>query len=546
MPETLIEPADVGDTAPRGSATPAQDAESTADAGVLDRWRARLGSPMPADGHWGWTGPLAVTALAAVLRFIDLGRPRRFVFDETYYAKDAWSLVNHGYARQFADDANERILDGDLDVYTGGPSYIVHPEVAKWIIGLGERVFGLDPFGWRVGVAVIGTLTVFVLARLARRLFRSTLLGCIAGLLLAVDGLAIVMSRTAILDGVLAFFLVAGVACLVVDRDWSRERLARWAAARDAEEDVAPSGPILAWRPWRLAAGVSFGLACGTKWNALFVLAVFAVTAVVWDVLARRVVRSTAPVARGIFVDGPIAFVTLVGTATVTYVLTWSGWIFTSDGWRRQWAAEHPTSGLAGLLPDWLRSLWRYHGEILSFHTKLTTDHDYESKPLGWLVLWRPTSFDYQNVARGNQGCDAARCSQEVLALGTPALWWVGCLALLIALAMWLLRGDWRPGVAVLGVVATWVPWFFYWDRTAFYFYAIAILPFTILAVTYVLGLLLGRPDASAARRALGAALVGGIVLLVVVNAAYMYPIAVDQVIPYDSWHDRMWFQNWI
>ncbi len=545
MPDTLTEPADVGDTVPPGSAA-GSDEPPTSDSGVLDRWRARLSSPMPADGHWGWTGPLAVTAIAAVLRFVDLSRPRRFVFDETYYAKDAWSLVNHGYARKFVNDANERILNGDLDVYADGAAYTVHPEVAKWIIGLGERMFGLDPFGWRVGVAVVGTLTVFVLARLARRLFRSTLLGCIAGLLLAVDGLAIVMSRTAILDGVLAFFIVAAVACLLVDRDWSRERLARWAVARDAGELVPEGGPLLAWRPWRLAAGVCFGLACGTKWNGVFALAVFAVAALVWDVLARRTVRSVAPVARGIFVDGPIAFVTLVGTAVVTYVITWSGWIFTSGGWSRQWSAEHPASGLVGVVPDWLRSLWHYHGEMLRFHTNLTTDHDYESKAFGWLVLWRPISFDYQEVAPGTAGCDAARCAQEVLAIGTPAIWWAGCLAILIALAMWLLRGDWRPGVAVLGVAATWLPWFYYWDRTIFFFYAVTILPFMILAITYVLGLVLGRSNTSAARRAVGAALVGGFVLLVVVNAAYMYPLAVDQIIPYDSWRDRMWFHNWI
>ncbi|MCW2930996.1 MAG: Dolichyl-phosphate-mannose--protein O-mannosyl transferase-like protein, partial [Actinomycetia bacterium] len=52
--------------------------------------RSRLLSPMPADGIWGWAGPLLVTAFAAFFRFYRLSVPHAVVFDETYYVKDAW------------------------------------------------------------------------------------------------------------------------------------------------------------------------------------------------------------------------------------------------------------------------------------------------------------------------------------------------------------------------------------------------------------------------------------------------------------------------
>ena len=38
------------------------------------------------------------------------------------------------------------------------PAYVVHPPVGKWVIGLGEQMFGLTPFGWRFMVALLGTL----------------------------------------------------------------------------------------------------------------------------------------------------------------------------------------------------------------------------------------------------------------------------------------------------------------------------------------------------------------------------------------------------
>src|SRR3712207_9006583 len=98
---------------------------------------------------------------------------------------------------------------------------VVHPELAKWLIGAGEELFGFEPFGWRVASAVVGTLMVLVMVRLVRRLTGSTLLGAVGGLLLCVDGLHFVLSRLALLDIFVAFFLLCAVSCLVAGRDRS-------------------------------------------------------------------------------------------------------------------------------------------------------------------------------------------------------------------------------------------------------------------------------------------------------------------------------------
>ena len=139
----------------------------------------------------------------------------------------------------------------------------------------------MDSFGWRVSAAVVGALTVLVLARLVRRLTGSTVIGCLAGLLLALDGVHLVMSRLALLDGFLTFWIVCAVACLVADHDWIAARLDRHRHR------------LL--RPWQLLAGVCLGLACGTKWSGVYVLAVFGVAVVVWEVVARRRYRRTVP-----------------------------------------------------------------------------------------------------------------------------------------------------------------------------------------------------------------------------------------------------------
>ena len=62
----------------------------------------------------GWSASIGVALFAFFLRLWHLGTPREFEFDETYYAKDAWSLLNLGYVREYVGNANERILDGTV------------------------------------------------------------------------------------------------------------------------------------------------------------------------------------------------------------------------------------------------------------------------------------------------------------------------------------------------------------------------------------------------------------------------------------------------
>jgi dolichyl-phosphate-mannose--protein O-mannosyl transferase len=96
------------------------------------------------------------------------------------------------------------------------------------------------------------------------------------------------------------------------------------------------------------------------------------------------------------------------------------------------------------------------------------------------------------------------------------------------------------------GVAATYLPWFLYTERTIFYFYAVVMVPFLVLAVTLMLGAVLGPAGAPPRRRAWGAAVAGSVVVLVMLNFAWLYPILSAEPIPFADWHARMWFRSWI
>ncbi|KQY60263.1 hypothetical protein ASD11_12430 [Aeromicrobium sp. Root495] len=494
------------------------------------------------DLRWDWIGPVAVAVVALLLRLKDLGRPNALVFDETYYAKDAYSLLQHGYVQDFTEKANTRITQGRLtDLMTGEPSWIVHPDGGKWVIALGEQVFGMNSFGWRVSAAVVGALTVLVLARLVLRLTGSAWVGCLAGFLLCFDGLHFVMSRTALLDVFLTFWLVCAVACLVADRDWIRARL---------------DDGYRFFRPWQVGAGACFGLAMGTKWSALWVLAVFGLAAVAWEVYARRDLRAFLPVAVP-------AFFTIVGVGLVVYLLTWTGWLLHADVYAQQfgrgygeekpWGSyvQDPTGGPFGGIVDAFRSLWHFHVMTYHFHTGdylAGKTHPYASDPLGWLVQGRPVAFDAQNdIPAATCGTRAdSSCLREITAIGTLSVWWTGALATVLAVGAWIRTRDGRWAVPVLGVAATWLPWFQYDDRPIFSFYAVATIPFMIVATCLVVDVVRRHVHTPRGRYGLGL----GVGLLVVSTVAlflYFYPVYTDQLISYDDWRSRMWFgSRWI
>jgi dolichyl-phosphate-mannose--protein O-mannosyl transferase len=155
-------------------------------------------------------------------------------------------------------------------------------------------------------------------------------------------------------------------------------------------------------------------------------------------------------------------------------------------------------------------------------------------------------SYYYQGPTLGHDGCTVQTCASAVTALGTPAIWWAACLALPVLVFLWAARRDWRAGAILSGVLAGWVPWFFFQERTVYSFYAVAFVPFLVLAVTMCLGLVLGPPGATARRRQWGAAAAGAYVLLAVANFAWLLPVLSAKVIPYADWARRMWWRSWI
>jgi hypothetical protein len=359
----------------------------------------------------------------------------------------------------------------------------------------------------------------------------------------------------------------------VLDRDYGRRKL--------AERLTEPLryrewGPSIGIRPWRWATAFCLGAACATKWNGAYYIPAVILLALAWDIGARH---SAGASGRDWHADAtgrtridqidwwlvgnaaarvllPLVAVMLLVPAVV-YFASWAGW-FASNG---TYAYDHDLyihPGQSWLAHDWsvFHGWWTYQREIWHYDVTLHAAHPYLSHPWGWLLLERPVAYYYQSPS----GCGAASCSQEILGIGNPALWWASIPALIAVTWVWISRRDWRAAAIIVTFAFGYLPWIFdelqivHTDpmcspagnchRTMFLFYMLPNVPFMVLAVTMAVGLIIGRRTASDTRRAVGASVATSYLASVLILFVFFYPVLAARNIPSSQWHERIWFSR--
>ncbi len=539
---------------------------------------------------YGWAITVFTAIVAAFLRLPGLSHVAHIAFDETYYVKDAYTLMHLGYEAEWKlpDDAmvsvdrsdteavrdtiNTMFASGDYSAMTTTPEYVVHPQTGKWLISLGMRLLD-GPAGWRIATALFGIVLVILTARLAWHLWRDHVATACAGLFIALDGVAIVMSRFGLLDGFLAVFALAAMLCVVIDRERSRPILLCRLRNYDWPENVSIRGAISSrdgirrWRrsfgphagnrPWLIAAGILCGLATSVKWSGLYVLAALGLFVAIDEMCARRAFTRRWVVA-GALIEGIPAFFAMVPTAALAYLLSWWSWFAHRNSWGRS-----TDSSLLGMFAD----LMSYHAQAYEFHRGLSSPHSYMSSALDWMIQRRPTSFVYDKL--GTE-CGGSECVRAVLAVGNPVVWWVATLSLVVMVVSVIVAIRARRRTVTLyplvvigvGLAGTHLPWFLYLNRTTFNFYTVIMVPYVALAAAWLVTSCahwsFGREDGHpwpvdgvvsgwCRRRVVVARATAVVVpILVLAVGVFFLPLWDGSIISYSYWHLHMWFPSWI
>ena len=459
------------------SAAPAPVAGST---GVAEAAGAR--APRP-ESSLLLPGGLFLFALA--LYAFRIWWPWHYIYDEVYHAYTAGQYVA-----------------GNHDAYVWwtkaprpGVAYMWnHPPAGLLLIAAGIRLFGDEPFGWRIVDAIFGAIGIVVAWKIVLDMTGRRSAAFLTALFLLADSLYFVQSRTSMLDIFGVVFMTAAFGGFY--------RYLRAPADR-------VTGPLL----W---TGACVGLGIATKWNAVYAAVVLGLAVVLRTIATMRAARGTGGGSRG---SGDLA-----ARAGVRAHLTGlvAGFVLLPAA--LYFAAYIPFFLTGHTFGQW----FELQRQIAWYHSHLKETHAYQSQWWEWPLTLRPVwySVDY---LKGRMA--------HVYANGNLFLYVPFVPAVLGAIARWWKENRAAAIVLAIGFFGQWLPWMLV-PRIAFVYHFLPAAIFGTIAVAWWTSELLRR-------KGWPRMVAVGYVALVIANFAYFYPIRASVPLSAPAVEQRMWFKRW-
>ena len=312
-------------------------------------------------------------------------------FDEIYHARTALEHIENVY-----------------------PYEITHPPLGKEIIGLGIRLFGMTPFGWRFMGTLFGVLMLPILYVFLKRMTRSSAIAGCATVIFAFDFMHFVQTRIATIDTYSVFFILLMY-------------LFMWRFVSGGK-----------WRYLALS-GVFFGLGAASKWTCIYAGAGLAVIWLVyWITQARRPHFAARFIANCGF-----CLVFFVAVPLVIYYLSYY-----------HYGTARGLEGGVGMFftRDYFDIVWDNQVYMWEYHSDLVSTHPYASRWYQWLVDARPILYYLEYFEDGTT-------KSAFGAFMNPLFCWAGLIAI-FANALFIFKDrDGKAAFIVIGYLAQLLPW---------------------------------------------------------------------------------------
>jgi len=343
-------------------------------------------------------------------------------FDEIYHARTAYEHINGIEAYEWT-----------------------HPPLGKLIIAIGIKIFGMNPFGWRVMGTFVGVLMLPIMYVMAKRMFKKTEYAAFACTLLSFDFMHFTQTRIATIDVYATFFIMLMYLFMY----------------KFYEENYNVSGLKNVFKYLALA-GICFGLGVASKWTCVYAGAGLAVIFAVYMVKrfteyrrynTENYIGNTVKTLLWcvlFFVIIPIGI----------YILSYLPYAFIEP------------YGFT------FENIWRIQENMFNYHSGLEATHPFSSKWYEWPLMIKPIWYHITRLPNDR--------IMTISAFGNPAIWWVGIPAA-IAAAYYSItdkKNAQLPCFLLVGYAAQYLPWALI-GRVVFIYHYFPSVPFVILMITY-------------------------------------------------------------
>ena len=353
-----------------------------------------------------------------------------------------------------------------------------HPYLGKHLIIPGIKLFGMTPFGWRFMNALFAGLLIFMAYYFALYLFKKHEYAFISAFLMTYSFMHLSQARVGLIDtfGVLFVF----ISYFYLYRFIVQQQLSRL-----------------------LISGVFFGLAAAVKWSAVF-------AALGFMLIALNLLLSKYPLQKrfsgyklllyGVLSYGIVAFLVYAFSFFDIYGHTHS-----------------------------IQSIINYNTNMYHYHSTLQATHPYSSPWWSWPLDMKPMGY-YKEIKQG--------FLSSINALGNPAIFWVGIVAVFYLFVMSIVRKSFETTFILLAFLGLYLPYIFV-GRLMFIYHFYYAVPFLILAIVTMLK--------DGMERFVFVRKTYGIYLIIVVGLFLaFYPVLSGYVVPQSYVADWLkWFPTW-
>ena len=178
-----------------------------------------------------------------------------------------------------------------------------------------------------------------------------------------------------------------------------------------------------------------------------------------------------------------------------------------------------------------LDMVFRYQTNMLRYHETLVATHPFSSPWWSWIFMLKPVwLYTLSNPIENT--------IYNIVAIGNPAIWWVGLPFLLYVAWKWIKEKDSTARFIVVAFLLQLLPFMFI-GRILFLYHMFLNVPFLIFAIVYVLNILWYKNNRYKY-------IIAAYLVAVVLLFAYFYPILAAYPISPQFNSTHRWLSSWI